>query len=412
MQSPLFLGGVGLLSGGGASGMNQGIQSGILGLKNAREEEQYQRQRDQQAQRDQVWNGMFASGQAQKSFGGLPPGMLPVLQAAGPDQGVQLAAKGLMSKSDAEQQARLQAQHAAIQFEYQKKLLEMQQAQGLAQKQKEMELINGMVQKGAPQPAQAPQAQPPAGMQVAPQSGQPVPQMAPPNPYAPYLQNMPAIHMINPNFAKGIMETPGYKSAQTAAEQQGRLEQVQKMGIDPLSPEGRGYVLTGHLPKQEPDRVAINKNDDQRVEVGNAIDNAENAKKLNKQAYVGWAPETRAMIGGWFGLDSAAKTQEYQKAATLLSQQIAKANSGGRVNAFEQRLMEHLMGGLNMSEGARAQILDDAIKHLKRRQELLDRRDTEFRNGRYYNPQGGQQAAPSKTLVYDPKTGALTPGGE
>lgn len=52
MQSPLFLGGVGLLSGGGFQGMNQGIQAGILGDRQRFEQEQQAADRQRQMMMD------------------------------------------------------------------------------------------------------------------------------------------------------------------------------------------------------------------------------------------------------------------------------------------------------------------------------------------------------------------------
>lgn len=52
MQSPLFLGGVGLLSGGGFQGMNQGIQAGILGDRQRFEQDQQAADRQRQVMMD------------------------------------------------------------------------------------------------------------------------------------------------------------------------------------------------------------------------------------------------------------------------------------------------------------------------------------------------------------------------
>ena len=60
MQSPLFLGGVGLLSGGGMQGMSQGIQTGILGQRQQFDQEQQRldrmRQQQQDAENMRRWN--------------------------------------------------------------------------------------------------------------------------------------------------------------------------------------------------------------------------------------------------------------------------------------------------------------------------------------------------------------------
>ncbi len=52
MQSPLFLGGAGILMGGGFQGMNQGIQAGILGQKTQNDMKMQEAERIRQAQQD------------------------------------------------------------------------------------------------------------------------------------------------------------------------------------------------------------------------------------------------------------------------------------------------------------------------------------------------------------------------
>ena len=79
MQSPLFLGGVGLLSGGGMQGMSQGIQTGILGQRQQFDQEQQRldrmRQQQQDAENMRRWNTTDARAAA------LHPGALDLQKA-------------------------------------------------------------------------------------------------------------------------------------------------------------------------------------------------------------------------------------------------------------------------------------------------------------------------------------------
>ncbi len=111
MQSPLFLGGLGLLSGGGMPAMSQGMQSGILAAKSAREEEQYQRQ--QQQQRDAMLQQWGATPPAWAK--NLPAGILDVARLGG-DQAPQILGNVLAKHPEMD----LERQKAAAQIEMMK----------------------------------------------------------------------------------------------------------------------------------------------------------------------------------------------------------------------------------------------------------------------------------------------------
>ena len=100
MQSPLFLGGVGLLSGGGMQGMSQGIQTGILGQRQQSDQEQQRldrmRQQQQDAENMRRWNTTDAraaethplhlaqmKAQTQASLRGNEPEIVRTMRAAG-----------------------------------------------------------------------------------------------------------------------------------------------------------------------------------------------------------------------------------------------------------------------------------------------------------------------------------------
>ena len=100
MQSPLFLGGVGLLSGGGMQGMSQGIQTGILGQRQQFDQEQQRldrmRQQQQDAENMRRWNTTDAraaethplhlaqmKAQTQASLRGNEPEIVRTMRAAG-----------------------------------------------------------------------------------------------------------------------------------------------------------------------------------------------------------------------------------------------------------------------------------------------------------------------------------------
>lgn len=256
--------------------------------------------------------------------------------------------------------------------------------------------LRGAMADGAAPPQQQPQAppqqpqqaMPPASPSAAPGGGQGVdPKMQR------MIDNMPALHAMFPDMAKGVMESPAYKQAQTAAQIQQRARDAESLGIEAGSPEYRQYVLTGHLPKIDPDRSAIRKADENLVHIDNTMDRANRAIELNKDAYTGPTAGLRSTVGGWFGADGAEKTQLYENNAKMLAAELARGVVGGRVTNYEMELMQRLNAGINQPENVRREILQDTVKHLQKSRDLVQRQSEELRAGTYYKPGAGKPAS-------------------
>jgi hypothetical protein len=267
------------------------------------------------------------------------------------------------------QLAHMQGQNALLPL--QKQQLE----QGIAQGAQKQQLLKDFLSDGS---GNAAPAQPQQPGQTAPPGRQS--QIMDPR----RIMALEAAGVLPAGAGKVMTEDPQYQQAQ-------RMKAAQSQGLDLKDPATQQYVLTGSYPKIEKNYPAIQKADDKLGEIDNSIDTAKDAVRLNKEAYSGWAPETRAWLGGMIGLTSAQKTQEYQAASKLMSQEIAKGNSIGRVNQFEQRLMADLQGGLNQTVEARGAILDRALKHIQSRREVVARQSDELRTGNYYKPKTDAQ---------------------
>ena len=124
MMSPLFLGGAGLLSGGGMQGLQQGFQAANQG----QQYDEGRRKMGIEQQRAQQFSDMFANGNP-KQFDGLPQGLVDLARVSGPDAGPAMLAKGYTGKMDADQMGRMQAQSLALQFENAMKLDQARQDQ-------------------------------------------------------------------------------------------------------------------------------------------------------------------------------------------------------------------------------------------------------------------------------------------
>lgn len=202
------------------------------------------------------------------------------------------------------------------------------------------------------------------------------------------IDQLPAIHAVMPEYAKGIMEHPAYLQAKKDAEVQQRAATAKQYGMDPRSPEGREYILTGHVPKFERNYPAIQKADEAALQTAQSIDKAQHAITLNKSS-ISAGPLTgiASTVGGWVGNQSAMDTQEYYTIAKGLSQEIAKSVSGTRgPSVFEQKLQADLNGGLNQPREVRERILKEAVDLLQGRHELAQRQAMEMRNGTYFQP--------------------------
>lgn len=86
-QSPMFLAGAGLLSGGGFGAAMQGMQAG-------QRAQAIHRQQMQEDQRRQAFEGLFSDP---KALQGIPMGAVNIARAAGPESGLQMLA-GMMPK--------------------------------------------------------------------------------------------------------------------------------------------------------------------------------------------------------------------------------------------------------------------------------------------------------------------------
>jgi hypothetical protein len=410
LTSPGALAGLGLLSGEGMSGAAQGIQAGTQAIQ-ARE---LQRQAAIKQQRDQAWQNQFANGQAPEWAKGLPPSLVQTAVLAGPDQGTQLLGQGIMHKGDLDAQLKQASAMANLEFQNQMRLLKAQQALKL---QNYQSFMGG---GGAPAPS-APQQAPMQSAPALPTAGAPsnatgngmsVPNLfsqgaapAPAQQSAP-VQPQPSGGISAPmdprrvaaGVAAGLIPPEAGKMMIDGDEQskvRSRAQVAGQLGMDPEDPATKQYLLTGQIPKMERNYPAINKADEATANIDNSIDTADDALRLNKNAYSGFAPETRAWLGGMVGLQGAKDTQQYQYDAKLLSQELAKSLSAGRVNQFEQKLMSDLQGGLSQPPEVREKILQTARGHLQRKRDLAAKQAEELRNGTYYAPRSFGTNAPT-----------------
>ena len=246
---------------------------------------------------------------------------------------------------------------------------------------------------GALQPQAQPQPQQPQPMQPQQprQQGGFGPGMSPE-----MLMKAEIAGLVPAGAAKVVTENPQYQIQQ-------RRQAAAQMGLNPQDPATHQYVLTGTYPKVEKNYPAIAKADDAVLDNQKSLDTSRNALAFNRKSIEGPFVGTRAMIGGWMGDDASIATQEYETAAKMLSQEIAKGNSMGRVNAGEQAMMAKLVGSVNQPKAVREQVIQEAQKHILERKALNEQRADELRNGTYYSPghQKGGSAAPAPHEMTD-----------
>lgn len=188
-----------------------------------------------------------------------------------------------------------------------------------------------------------------------------------------------------------------------------RREQVKAAGLDPESPQGKVYIATGKMPRedQQPltatDKKAIIEADDQVIAAQNVMTLLGEAEKLNPKANTGFAASSRATIGNmlpdWMvpdGVSSKASseaTTNYEN--IVLGQALAQLKStfGAAPTEGERKILIDLQGSVGQPPAVRADILRRAKMLAEKRLRENEARASGLRGNTYYKP--GNAAAPT-----------------
>ena len=170
-------------------------------------------------------------------------------------------------------------------------------------------------------------------------------------------------------------------------------------GLDPSSPGFQSFVLTGKMPREDAqpltagDKEAIRTADEQVMSNRAAIDSLARAKQLSKQAFAGPAAGVRGSIASFLGESSdigkggiATENLTNEVMTNALGQ--LKAIFGGNPTEGERKILLDLQGSVTKPDVVRQAIFDRAMAAAQKRLEFNQKKADELRGNTYYKPKG------------------------
>ncbi len=192
-------------------------------------------------------------------------------------------------------------------------------------------------------------------------------------------------------------------SFQSAVEQ--RKQVAIANGLDPSSPGYQSFVLTGKFPREDAqpltagDKEAIRTADDAIVSNRSAIDSLNRAKQLSKQAFAGPGAGVRGYAASFLGDTSdigkaGIATENLTNEVMTNSLGQLKAIFGGNPTEGERKILLDLQGSASKPDSVRQAIFDRASALAQKRLEFNQQRADQLRGNTYYKPQGSNGRAP------------------
>lgn len=191
-------------------------------------------------------------------------------------------------------------------------------------------------------------------------------------------------------------------------------------GLDPSSPGYQSYVLTGKMPREDAqpltatDKKAILEADEKVQSGRQTVDNLNKAKVLSKQAFAGPYAGPIGYGASFLGETSdtgkaGIATEDLKNLVTSNALQQLKTIFGGNPTEGERGILLDIQGSVSKSDAVRQKIFDRAIEAANKRLKFEQQRADELRGGQFYKAQGGaskQQATevaqqPSQPVVID-----------
>lgn len=191
---------------------------------------------------------------------------------------------------------------------------------------------------------------------------------------------------------------------------QAREQLAPSYNLDPQSPEGRAFVLTGKLPSADrtvtsDDRRAIREADDAVLSAEQADISLQRALKLSEGAMEGAGAGMRASIGNNLpdllvpdfiaSPEASQATVELDNTVTESALQQMKSIFGAAPTEGERQILLDIQGASSQPRAVRERIYARAREAVARRLEYNKDRATELRGGTYYDARPAPGRAPS-----------------
>lgn len=179
-----------------------------------------------------------------------------------------------------------------------------------------------------------------------------------------------------------------------------RTAAATKMGLSPDDPGFKSYVLTGKMPREDAqpltatDKNAILEADELVQSTQGAIGNLQQAKKLSKEAFSGLAADKRGYAASFLGETSdtgkaGIATTDLNNLVTTNALSQMKSIFGGNPTEGERKILLDIQGSANQPDAVRQKIYDRAIEMASKRLQFNKQRADELRGGSFYKAQGG-----------------------
>jgi hypothetical protein len=185
-----------------------------------------------------------------------------------------------------------------------------------------------------------------------------------------------------------------------------RKQAAVQNGLDPSSPGYQSFVLTGKMPREDAqpltagDKAAIREADDAVLSNRAAIDSLGRAKTYSKDAFVGPTAGVRGYVSSFLGDSSdigkgglATENLTNEVMTNALGQ--LKSIFGGNPTEGERKILLDIQGAVNKPDNVRQAIFDRARAAAQNRLEFNQRRADELRGNTYYKPKTAQPTAPA-----------------
>jgi hypothetical protein len=194
-----------------------------------------------------------------------------------------------------------------------------------------------------------------------------------------------------------------------------RAQLAQAYGIDPTSPAGQKYVLTGQLPASlsPTDKKAILEADQMVMASQQGMTMLNQAKTLNPKAAGGFGMGTLAEVFAQIGDETALNTRDLENILQSNVLPQLKVIFGGAPTEGERQILLDLQGSANKTVEERRRIIDRSIAAANARIKFYQDQAQDLRGGTYYNPTRGQQpaapaAAPAASGAPAPAAGGFS----
>lgn len=176
-------------------------------------------------------------------------------------------------------------------------------------------------------------------------------------------------------------------------------------GLDPSSPGFQSYVLTGKMPREDAqpltatDKKAILEADEGVMAAKAAVDSLGRAKQLSTQAFAGPLASQRGYAASFLGNSSdlgkaGIATSELDNEVTSNALTQLKAIFGGAPTEGERKILLDIQGASRLPNDVRQKIYDRAQQMAQVRLKFNEQRANEMRGGQFYKPQGSMTRAP------------------